>query len=91
VLICGPPLAGPTQLSRLGGNLSRPETPPSPHFVCLMEKDSSECPYPLQYFDEFIGHELEIECALWKYEFAAKICDPNLGGKTTKYYKSFLQ
>ena len=49
-----------------------------------MEKDSSECPYPLQYFDEFIGHELEIECALWKYEFAAKIWGPNLGGKTKK-------
>ena len=51
-----------------------------------MEKDSSKCPdpYPMQYFDEFIGHELEIECVSWKYEFAAKIWGPNMGGKTTK-------
>ena len=49
-----------------------------------MEKATSEVTYPLQFFDDFIGHVLEIECCSWEYEFAARIWGPNLAGKTTK-------
>lgn len=48
-----------------------------------MEKETSDPVYPLNYFDDFVGIRLDIECCSWEYEFAAKLWGPNLGGKTT--------
>lgn len=48
-----------------------------------MEKETSDPVYPLNYFDDFVGIRLDIECCSWEYEFAARLWGPNLGEKTT--------
>ena len=45
---------------------------------------SENTPYPLGFFDVFVGHKLEIDCSSWEYEFAAQKWGPNLAGKTTE-------
>lgn len=46
--------------------------------------DTTSESFPLNFFDDFVGQVLDIECCSWPYEFAAKIWGTNLAGKTAK-------
>lgn len=52
--------------------------------LAFLMKSADPCGYPLDFFEDFIGHKLQIDCGSWPLDFAERTWGADFSNLTTQ-------